>query len=427
MLKVTQGPVDFGKPNDQPDGKVWRYGIGEPFQIAPRLAGVFVNIRSDYEKTWDFEAGTDIILFDDLSNTSQAKIYPVSRNYFEPDPETGENKEMTKYPVLGGFIPYGAKRADGSLHPHAGTGFGVSQVIGYSSIREKIEGPKLLELIQFAFDGKDLNILSKEMMSKEYVPGLTSAIPDGEDLLFTMSHDDGSSGVTRWKHCPDGWHMSDYNPVQGAGGTEPSLIRDIDGSFLYNTRKGFDILVWRSTDLVNWTQIINAERIVAGTPITLNQAPDGTPYIVSCHHQEMYEHSTGGYSFGREILCLWPLNNKRNGLEPGIVVRMPPLEFGAPPSNTFWFVDHPIASTVQLADGEWHNVLAYRIMELTEMASIVQIADGEGHNVLTYHFKGLAKKTHDFCINDIGNPPIQTGCYLEEVISDGPSRATWNF
>jgi len=401
MLRVTQGPVDFQMPKDQPEGKVWRYGIGIPFQIAPRMAGVFLNIRSDYEKTWDFEAGTDIVLFDDLSNTSQAKIYPVSRNYFAPDPETGENKEMTKYPVVGGFVPYGAKRADGSPHPFAGTGFGICQVIGYSSISEKRDGPYLLELIQFAFDGKDLKILSQGNIPNEHEPGLSSAIPDGDDLLYPMKGE-GGSGISRWKYGSDGWYMSDFYRVQGSGGCEPSLIRDIDGSFLFNTRKGFDILVWRSEDLVNWTQIINAERIIAGTPITLNQAPDGTPYVVSCHFQEMYEDSMGVYSWGREILCLWPINKERNGLEPGIVVRIPRVEFGAPPSNTYWLVDHPAASTVQLADGEWHNVLAYRFMELCE-------------NALVWCFKGP------------GNPPIQTGSYLEEVISDGPARPKWNF
>jgi len=403
MLRVTQGPVDFRIPKDQPEGKVWRYGIGIPFQIAPRLAGVFLNIRSDYEPTWDFETGTDIILFDDLAKTDQAKIFPVSRNHFEPDPETGEPLEMVKYPVTGGFVPYGAKRADGSPHPHAGTGFGVCTVVPYDGkARDIYTRPSHTERYQFAYDGKEVKVLSTEVIPQDLAPALTSAIPDGDDLLLPMNSKDGECYVIRWKHGSDGWYMADRYLVEGAEGWEPSLIRDIDGSLLYCPRKGYDINVWRSENFVNWKKIVFAERVRAETPITLNQAPDGTPYIISCHHQEMYEDSMGVYSWGREILCIWPLNKERNGLEPGIVVRMPRLELGAPPGNTYWLVDHPSANTVQLADGNWHNVLAYRFMELNE-------------NALVWCFKGA------------GNPPVQTGCYLEEVISDGPARPIWNF
>lgn len=33
-----------------------------------------------------------------------------------------------------------------------------------------------------------------------------------------------------------------------------------------------------------------------------------------------------------------------------------------------------------------------------------------------------------WCFNGVGNPPPpQTGCYLEEVLSDGPPRPAWNF
>ena len=116
----------------------------------------------------------------------------------------------------------------------------------------------------------------------------------------------------------------------------------------------------------------------------------------------MFEDSMGVYSHGRELLCLWPLTADRTGLEPGLVARACRVEFGAPPGNTYWLVDHPSATTLQLADGQWHHVLACRIMELCE-------------NALCW------------CFNGVGNPPARTGCYLEEVSSDGEARPMWNF
>jgi hypothetical protein len=403
MLRVTQGPADFRIPKDMPEGKVWRYGLGLPFQVAPKLAGIFLNIRSDYEPTWDFEAGSDIVLFDDMSNLNLDRVYPVSRNHFEPDPVTGEPLEMVKYPVWGGFVPYGAKRADGSPHPHAGTGFGIVEVVPYDGKAEDIyERPSHMEMLQFVYDGKDIQVLSTELMDKEFAPGFNSVVPDGDDLLYPICTPGGSGFVSRWKHGPNGWRLSDRYPIPDSEGWEPSLIRDVDDSLLYCCRKGYDIRVWRSEDLTNWTQVIFAERVRGETPITINRAPDGSPYVASGHHQEMFEDSMGVYSWGREILCIWPLNKERNGLEPGRVIRMPRLEFGAPPGNTYWLVDHPLSNTVQLADGEWHNILAYRFMELCE-------------NALVWCFKGA------------GNPPPHTGCCLEEVFSDGPARPLWNF
>ena len=72
------------------------------------------------------------------------------------------------------------------------------------------------------------------------------------------------------------------------------------------------------------------------------------------------------------------------------------MEFGPAPNGTPWRLDHPLASTVRLADGEWHHVLVYRALEDAEMRT------------------------------DAGATPF-TGCYVEEVLSSGPRRPAWNF
>ena len=44
------------------------------------------------------------------------------------------------------------------------------------------------------------------------------------------------------------------------------------------------------------------------------------------------------------MLCLWPLNEQRNGLEAPLVARDCLTEFGVPPSGTVWAADHPSAT-----------------------------------------------------------------------------------
>ena len=72
---------------------------------------------------------------------------------------------MVKYPIRGGFVPLGAKRTDGSPHPHAGTGFGLSLAQAWKSspdgpppyLQNSYAGAEAygyLEFQQFAFDGR---------------------------------------------------------------------------------------------------------------------------------------------------------------------------------------------------------------------------------------------------------------------------------
>jgi hypothetical protein len=71
-------------------------------------------------------------------------------------------------------------------------------------------------------------------------------------------------------------------------------------------------------------------------------------------------------------------------------------EFGPPPGNTAWRVDHPAAMTVHLADGRWHNVLAARVLEYGELTHVLP-------------------------------PTPRTGAYVEEVLSSGNAVPIWRF
>ena len=71
-------------------------------------------------------------------------------------------------------------------------------------------------------------------------------------------------------------------------------------------------------------------------------------------------------------------------------------EFGFAPSGSWWRVDHPRSAVLQLADGVWHNVLIYQIVDNLEIEGAAAMAP-------------------------------QTGHYVEEVFSRGEAIQAWRF
>ena len=422
-------------PPTQPEGDTWRYGLGLPFQVAAGKAGLFCGLRG--KRGHDFEVGTDVILFGDLAKISAEGAIPISRNHDEKNPNSDPPMTpsiMVKYPVRGGFVPYGAKLEDGSPHPHAGTGFGICQAIAWTADQNSVyPGEQMyayVELYQLTYDDSGFQLIHTERIAYDGLlagavlanPGLTNAIADGEDLLFTMGggiEGGTASGLTRWRRQEGAWMPVSWVPITDPDGSfEPSLIRDLDGSLLFCARGGRDeqgrrrlqSRVWRSSDGgETWSKVIHVEGAVGGCPITLNQAADGTAYIAanlnevtlhplseSARPKKNDQGIVYAAAAGREKLCFWPLNEARDGLETPILVRDGVAEFGLAPSGDFWAIDHPSAMTLQLADGNWHNVIAMRICDTAE-------------------------------VRDGADPVPQTGFYVEEVLSSGTPIPLWKF
>ncbi len=116
ILSVTRGEADLTTPADVPPGKSWRYGLIFPFQVAPRMAAAFVNIRirngvmAPARSGDDYEVGNDVVLFDDINLPPSAPAVPVTRNHEEANPNSNPPHQtaiMVKYPMRGGFIPWG--------------------------------------------------------------------------------------------------------------------------------------------------------------------------------------------------------------------------------------------------------------------------------------------------------------------------------
>ena len=463
IVRVTRSP-HLGLPPNVPAGKVWNYTIAFPFQVAPGLAGAVLDVKPSFGPGQDYANGTDIVLFRDRLKVDTSKAVTITRNEIGPNPnDNGRMVELVKYPDPVGFVPLGAKRADGSPHPHAGTGFGTARASAWT-LEERKPGPRsgdhplnrrqivdgaqyylYWEFFQFAYDGKEFKITSREKLADtEFLPGwlitrpgLTSAIPDGDDLLSPMCGGrpgkPQGSGVMRWRRTGGKWRPLSFQLVTGEDGAthqsellgpshstvpegaiEPSLIRDIDGELLLSGRgrneTGHPMRVWKSSNQGrNWKLIVYVGGI-SSSPVSINKAADGTPYIAANRYQYQTQYkntpsipffigrdgkpiSDGGT---RETLMAWPINDARNAVEIPVMIRDGLQEFGQPPNGTIWTIDHPSGCTVQLGDGKWRHVLGYRVIEKEENVAFVA-------------------------------PTPHTGAYLEEVISAGKPIPSWNF
>ena len=413
LTGVSRGDADLVEPPGAPAGEVWRYGLGFPMQISPTEAALLVNVRMEGSGNIDFEIGSDVVIFDDLETITAERALPVSRYERGVDP-IGGPFIVRKGPILGGFVPLGAVLPDGSPHPHAGSGFGMCWAIrhdldeqgqfNYLKIRERYA-----IVFQFAYDGKTFTVRRREPVdAAALLPDwrlagnfVTNAIPDGDDLLYVMIARVGAvavAGVTRWVCQDERWRPVSFVPVTGTEATwsEPSLVREPDGSLLFSARSAdrahssiaFDVAVWQSRDNGrSWTQVLYEKHRRARSPVSINRAVDGTPYIAG---------NTPPLRRTREVLTLWPINPSRTALVCSIVARDAPSEFGPAPSGSWWRIDHPTSAIIRLRDGRWHNILAYRIVDNGEV-------------------EGSAP------------PAPQTGCYVEEVFSAGPPSPMWIF
>ena len=219
------------------------------------------------------------------------------------------------------------------------------------------------------------------------------AIPDGDDLLYPARANNRRGlafcGVSRWQRHDGKWQPIAFMPAVNSG-IESSLVRDTDGSLLFCTRgereSQYNIRVRRSTDGgQNWKLIVDKPDIVGHNPIAITRTTDGGAYVICNPLKE-------DRSYFREILNIWPLNATRSDVRSPLMVRNARAEFGTPPSGRTWKVDHTTTANLRLGDGEWHNILVYRVTDSVEPDP---------------------------------RPP-SVGCYVEEVSCAGPAKPEWN-
>jgi hypothetical protein len=433
-FRATRGGVDLGIPPSTPQGQVWRYGLAYPFQVAARTAALFCNIRGN--RGHDFEVGTDVVVFRDAAAIGADRGVAVSRNHEEGNPRShppGKPSIMVKFPLSGGFVPLGAKRPDGSNHPHAGTGYGFCAVEAWPRHADRpyaeSEYHEYLEVQQYAFDDAGFRVHGTERVATTDLipgwriehPGVSHAVADGDDFVQAVcgsaEKSTTGSGVVRWRRRGGRWQPVSFVPIEEFDNAHgPSLVRDVDGSLIFCAAGTFgtdydnDIRMWRSRDGgAGWQPLLHVRHAIASAPHSVNRAADGTPYVAATLYQVFVHPAVDAFrrrkdpqgrlrggGRNRERICIWPLREDRTDLETAILVRDGRVDFGAPPSGSSWFVDHPSAMTVHLGDGRWHDLLAYRICDGAEVLS--------------------------------GAPPApQTGTYVEEITSTGKVLPLWRF
>lgn len=435
-MSVTRNRVVLTTPPDKPAHGSLRYALGFPIQVDPVTAGFLVMRMTEETPNYGFLDGSDIILLDDLA--ARPKVVPATRN------EIQDGKLFLKSPLIGGFVPAGALRADGSSHPHAGTGFGVGQAhwFTWKDNRFTWRDPgrqDMNEVYQLAYRRGVFTTRRSEVRAQNgddplrigstgwtiLVTGIKSAIPDGDDLLLAAlaAREDRTAigiGVIRWVRQAGTWRPSDFSPVDVVNGPvprgpnpmeqcpwmEPSLDRDSDGRLLFSARSadvpkgpGYNLRVWRST-AEGWSQLMDIPNARLNSPITVNVAANGAAYLVSNPYDTAFIPETAQVGRGRERLVLWPLTGDRRNIGPPQLIRDCLTEFGQPPEaerGDKWMADHPNGLTVRLKDRKWHHLLCYRVCHSPRHASL-------------------------------GTPPSpRSGSYVEEVTAPGPALPMWRF
>jgi hypothetical protein len=254
--------------------------------------------------------------------------------------------------------------------------------------------------------------------------GLSPAIPDGADLL--CAHNAGqvdssvetyfqklkasglkplagtngplgacnAAAISRWQFGPKGWRPVSMRRIPEPGpdmGFEPTLIRDADGSLLCSIRgKGANVppgerdatgmqnsyesfRVYRSSDNgLTWHSHLAIHGVRAASPVTINKLADGSLYIFANPTYPIMKDSKGRtipLVMHRQKLWAWPLSADRKSVGSPLCIFDAIERFGPPrPLDTHccdnhWYLDHPLAMPCRLADGNWHNLLAFRIAD----------------------------------------------------------------
>ncbi len=424
---VTRGgPAVSMSPKATGDREI-RYGVGLPVQIGADKAALFCNRRVVGSNRWDYEDGSDVFVFDDLKNINAGDPVPIARNEKEKDKITGEQRFIVKYTAKVGFWPLAAKRADGTPHPGAGKGFAFCLALSFVGTGEELlpamyspsQRKHYVETMQLEFNGNVIAVTQRKLIRKSTkwftlngwsisAPGLqAAAIPDGDDLLLAVTASRGKgrrTGVGRFRFSEEQWIPYSFTPV--ADGSEPSIARRADGSFVFTTRstkksRANSIELWTSKDAEGtWSQHMLVTNIRNASPVSVNATVDGRIFVLgnypalNCLHGKVPWKATL-----RSQLALWQLAEGKAEFNPpkAGLVRDAVAEFGTLDKKHRWFIDQPVASTIQLADGLWHTLVAYRVMAFWYKAR-----DGE---LITPH----------------------TGCYVEELSALQPARPPWNF
>ena len=383
------------------------YELGSLFQLDQDHCLLVASMRE--QGGHDFAVGNDGFVFRNLKEITPQRAIPINR--LDPNHRLrfgNEKSVLGKFPASGGFVPLGAKLADGSSHPAAGTGFLFSGSLPFLPDRSEghpKSGPedRPMDFIQLRWDGKSLRITSRaQVKSLAGIPvgrvGLSNFCPQDRGFLCPFGPDDGSFVVVirmdwngeQWQPTSAGNRFITAAAPKDEKGiprvyryleTEASILH-FDDRYLVHTRgrdpKG---RVYTSQDGLNYMFLFDHPNHTV--PQVLNQGLDGSLYLAT----------NPGPGWLRNPLLAYALRDQRF-VAPVVIHDEQNIRGDKGPEVPF--CDHAKSANV-LLEKRWHHFVLYRVCDLRE-------TNGEG-----------------------APPRPQTGLYLAELEYGAVTHAPFKF
>ena len=352
------------------------YILGACFQLDKTHCLLAANMEK--QGGHDMSVGNDGFVFERLSDITAEKAIPLNRpdEHYKLRYKDG-HAWLAKFPILGGFIPLGAKLEDGRPHPAAGTGVLLSD--GMTFNRERTTGGKdselVTEVMQVRWDGQSLDITQRSYMDEAMglrLCGLPMSCfcPQDAAFLVPLTTNKGTV-VFRWEFDGNQWLITDCGEpfmthtkgdwVHPVGEIEPTLQKHADEYLVYT--RGWDPVgrVYRSNDGMNYK--LWFERKNQTLPQVLNRGLDGSLYLATNPNWDMLRnplvaHPMQGQSFGEPILI-----HDQGGIRDDQGPQVP-------------FIDHAIGVNLFL-EGRWRHLLWYRVCDLRERTFHTEMDESE--------------------------------------------------
>lgn len=376
------------KPVHRPHGVTGdiSYELGLCAQLDDSHAIIIVNI--DEQGGGDLCVGTDAFVFQKIEDIQPENAIPITRvdpNYVL---KSGKQGYLAKFPGPVGFVPLGAKRADGTPHPAAGTGFFIGASVakeGKQAAEGVPETPH--EIVQLRWDGEKLTVspgvLFDHLLGIELTGGsaLSHPTPVGDSMLMPAVVGDKIC-VFQFDYNGSEWaatkHGTPFHTAPGRPGEpgeefkicsmefEPSMQRHGDEFLLYT--RGNDCIgrLYRSHDGFEYELV--SERDNLSVPQVLNQGLDGGYYVVS----------NPGPGMLRNPLQAWPWDGQKWG-EPITIHDQDGIR--TDDGDKIPFVDHCFGANLFL-EGRWRHIVSFRVCDLKERTlHAFMIAGGEDKRI----------------------------------------------
>jgi len=361
----------------QPAGtsKTVIYELGKFFQLDRTRLLLVASMRE--QGGHDFCVGNDGFVFEKLPDIDPASAIPINR--LDPDyklKSNGAPAVQGRFPASGGFVPLGARLANGRPHPGAGTGFLFSGALTFLPDRsnghpQATRADRTIEFIQLRWDGKTLHKTGRELTDRFEGIGvgrvpLSNCLEQDPGFLCPFPADDGSHVVVvrfdwdgkRWKPGAAGkpFGSAPEQPATGAAyvyryrETEPS-IQFTGGRYLLHTRgrdpKGH---VYSSIDGLNYQ--LEFDHRNHTVPQVMNQGLDGSLYISTNTGPGYLRNPLLAFPLvGTSLSAPWVIHDEK-GLRD-------------PKGKEVPFADHGVGGNFFL-DGRWRHLFLYRLCDLRE-------------------------------------------------------------